>query len=140
MVVGEIMTKEVMTVSMDHTLGQIKALFLEHKFHHVLVLDEGKLMGVISDRDVLKQISPYVGTIAEENRDLNTVKKRAHQIMSRKIISIPPDADIEDAAQMLLKEDISCLPVLSESSDIEGIITRHDLLHYYVFQKDQVEV
>ena len=129
-----------MTVSMDDTLEKIKSLFTQHKFHHVLVLDEGRLIGVISDRDVLKQISPYVGTMAEDNRDLNTLKKRAHQVMSRKIVSISKSVGVEKAAQLLLTEDISCLPVLSESGGVEGILTRHDLLNYYVFKKDKVAV
>jgi acetoin utilization protein AcuB len=52
--VNEIMTAKVITIGMDDTLGQIQELFKKHKFHHVLVLEDEELIGVISDRDVPK--------------------------------------------------------------------------------------
>ena len=49
MKLGDIMTKSVVTVHMDDTLERIRDMFQESKFHHLLVIDEGKLVGVISD-------------------------------------------------------------------------------------------
>jgi len=134
MTVEDIMTTNVITVQMDDTLEQIKELFATHKFHHVLVLEEDSLVGIISDRDVLKNISPYVHTAGANVHDLNTLKKKAHQIMHRSIKSIYKEMSVEDASDMLLREKVSCLPVLSASRQIEGLITWRDLLKYYVKQ------
>ncbi len=130
--VNEIMTAKVITIGMDDTLGQIQKLFGKHKFHHVLVLEDEDLIGVISDRDVLKEISPYVNTLSEDSRARKTLTKKAHQIMTRKPITVKPDIVVEDAASIMLKKNISCLPVVSPSGNIEGILSWKDILNYYI--------
>lgn len=132
MTVTDIMTTEVFTVGLDDTLGQIQKIFEKKKFHHLLVLEEGELLGIISDRDVFKEISPYLNTLAEDERALKTLKKKAHQIMSRNPITVDKDTRIEDAVHILMENDISCLPVISAAKDIEGILTWKDMLKYYV--------
>ena len=132
MTVGEIMTTDVITVMMDDTLGQIRKLFTSNHCHHVLVLDETSLVGLISDRDVLAHISPQADSAAADARAVNTLQKRAHQIMTRTIVSVSKDMSVEEATQILLKEGISCLPVLSSSKDIDGILTWRDMLKYFV--------
>ena len=64
--VNEIMKTTVITIGMDETLEQIQKRFEKHKFHHLLVLENDELIGIISDRDVLKEISPHVNTLSEE--------------------------------------------------------------------------
>ena len=88
-----IMTTRVVTVEVDDTLEVVKQIFDAMKFHHLLVVDTGKtLCGVISDRDLLRALSPYVGTASENARDTATLRKRVHQIMSRKPVTLPPEA------------------------------------------------
>jgi len=128
MTAAEIMTKKVFTVQMDDTLKQIKELFMRHRFHHVLVLEKTVLVGIISDRDVLENISPYANTAGAGTRDLKTLTKRAHQIMTRAIKSISQDTSVEEVCQILLAEEFSCLPVLSSSGDIDGIVTWRDIV------------
>ena len=132
--VSTIMTKDVITVDMDTSLKTICAIFKERKFHHLLVVEGKKMFGVISDRDVLKAVSPFLNTLAEQARDLSTLKKRAHQIMSRKPTTITKDMDLRDAARLMLQKNISCLPVLSSEGEIEGIVTWKDLLKAYTQQ------
>lgn len=122
------MTTKVITIEMDDTLGQIQKIFEKHKFHHLLIVDDGELIGIISDRDVLKEISPHVNTISEDSRARQTLKKKAHQIMSRKPITVEPDTLVDDAASIMLKKNISCLPVVSPSGNIDGILSWKDIL------------
>ena len=131
MKISEIMTKEVVTVDMDTTLKAVYEIFDKKSFHHLLVIEDGRLWGVISDRDVLKAISPFLNTLAEQDRDLFTLRKKAHQIMTRKPITISKETDAEDAVRLLLRENISCLPVVSSEGKIEGIVTWKDLLKAY---------
>jgi len=132
MTVTDIMTTEVITIGLDDTLGEMQKIFEKKKFHHLLVLEEEELLGIISDRDVFKEISPYINTLSEDARALETLKKKAHQIMSRNPITVDKDVQIEDAVHILLENDISCLPVISATRDIEGILTWKDILKYYV--------
>ena len=126
------MSKRVVSITMDDTLAKARELFLEYHFHHLLVLDSGHLVGVISDRDLLKALSPFIGSLSELDRDRATLNKRAHQIMSRKPITAEAGETVETAAQWLLKNRVSCLPVITQDGKINGIISWRDLLKVYL--------
>ena len=127
MLIKEIMTTRVATVSMDDRLGVIKEIFEQAHFRHLLVLEEEVLVGVISDRDLLRALSPYLDTDAEMNRDTETLNRRAHQIMSRQPITISPESSLPAAAAIMLEQHVSCLPVL-ENGALVGIVSWKDLL------------
>ncbi len=129
------MSTRVVTVTMDDSLARVQDLFNEFHFHHLLIVQGRELLGIISDRDLLKALSPYVGTISETDRDRATLNKRAHQIMSRKLITVETDTTVEAAAQLLLEHRISCLPVVTTDGQLEGIVTWRDLLRKYLRHK-----
>lgn len=128
MSVNNIMTTSVVTVEMDDPLSVVKEIFDNARFHHLLVVEKGKLTGVISDRDLLKAISPNIGTAAETSRDTATLNKRAHQIMTRKPITLTPESGIQDAIKLFNSHDISCIPVVDKSNVPVGIISWRDIL------------
>ena len=70
MKLSSIMTKQVVTVDMDTSLKAICGIFDDKKFHHLLVVEDNELCGVISDRDLLKASSPFLNTLAEQKRDV----------------------------------------------------------------------
>jgi len=84
--IEKVMSKTVVTVEMDDSLKMIKGIFNSTRFHHLLVVESGKLYGVISDRDLLESLSPNIGTITETTRDAAMLNKKAHQIMTRREI------------------------------------------------------
>ena len=129
------MTRKVVTVEMDDTLLTIRMIFQHVKFHHLLVVENRKPVGIISDRDFLKAASPFLGKIVETTRDLDTLRKRAHQIMTRNPVTIYPETSIETAADLLLEKKISCLPVISSQGDVVGIVTWKDILQFYLGHK-----
>lgn len=137
MTVESIMSKNVFKVRMDDTVGAIREIFDKVHFHHLLVVEGNKLVGVISDRDVLKAVSPFIGTLSEHNYDLVTLKKKAHQIMNHKPITAFKDMSLHVAAAIMLDNNISCLPVVSLEDEVEGVVTLKDILGYYV--KDNKE-
>jgi acetoin utilization protein AcuB len=137
MELSEIMTMQVATIGMDDTLSAIREIFEKVLFHHLLVLSEDhEVVGVISDRDLLKQLSPYLNTASEQERDLHTLNKKAHQIMSRKLISASPTTTVKDAAMLLMEHSISCVPVLAEDKLLVGIVTWKDILSFFLKNTD----
>ena len=130
--VGSIMTCEVITVDMDTTLLKIREVFKKYKFHHLPIMEDDELVGVISDRDLLRELSPFVNSGAEMSRDTKTLSKKAHQVMSRKPITVTKEDSIEGASELLLKHNISCLPVISPDGKLEGVITLRDILRFYI--------
>jgi len=126
---GSIMTARVVTVEMDDRLEIVKEIFDTMNFHHLLVVNEQKtLSGVVSDRDLLRAISPYVGSAAETARDLATLNKRVHQIMTRRPVTLRPQATVAEAVSLLLAHRISCIPIVDEESKPVGIVSWRDLL------------
>lgn len=124
-----IMSSRVVSVEPDDSLQTVKAIFDSAKFHHLLVVGSDKrLLGVISDRDLLRAISPYVGTLAEQTRDLATLKKRVHQIMTRAPITLTAEASLADAIQLFLANRVSCIPIVDAAFKPIGIVTWRDVL------------
>ncbi|HRQ75606.1 MAG TPA: CBS domain-containing protein [Phycisphaerales bacterium] len=134
MLVRDVMTPDVVTVSLDDTLESIRAIFLASRFHHLIVVEGGHVVGVISDRDLLKTISPFIGNpLMERSQDRNTLQRRAHQVMSRRPVVVHEDTDLSEAAATLLRERVSCLPVVDEEMQPRGIVTWRDLLQFSTF-------
>jgi len=120
----------VQTLSPDSSLREAKQLFERKRFHHVVVREGQKIVGVISDRDILKSISPFVGNPMERSQDRSTLTKRIHQIMKRSLVTIGPDATACEAAKTMLHENVSCLPVVDDDQQILGIVTVRDFLRW----------
>jgi acetoin utilization protein AcuB len=129
MAMCDIMTAPVVTVEMDDRLEVVKEIFDTMSFHHLLVVDEHKrLSGVVSDRDLLRALSPYVGSAAETARDVATLNKRVHQIMSRRPITLRPQSGITEAVNLLLTHRISCIPIVDDDNKPAGIVSWRDIL------------
>lgn len=128
MTVAEIMTTKVTTASLDDTLGGIRKVFELNKFHHMPIVEDSRLAGIVSDRDVLRGLSPHVDSTRADSRDLNTLKKKAHQVMTRRVITISPEDTLEEAVALMLEKKFNCLPVLERSGAVIGIVTKSDLM------------
>jgi acetoin utilization protein AcuB len=129
----DLMTPRVVTIGMDDTLKTARRVFEEHRFHHLIVLDRGTPVGVLSDRDLLKHLSPFVGSpLGERPQDAATLKKRVHQMMTRKLIAIGPDASLGETGQQMLDKGVSCLPVVDPEEGLLGIVTIRDLARLFI--------
>jgi acetoin utilization protein AcuB len=131
MTVDSIMSREVVTVSPDAALVDIRKRLQEGGVNHMVVVEDGTLRGVISDRDVLEAISPFLDTYSEEHRDVKTLSQPASEIMQADPITATPDTPIEEASRTLLDNRVSSLPVV-EGDELMGIVTGKDMLEYYV--------
>jgi acetoin utilization protein AcuB len=128
MKVEEIMSKNLVTIKMDDSLKAVKVIFDNSGIHHLLVVESGNLHGVISDRDMLKALSPNIGTLAETNKDAITLNKRVHQIMTSELVTLTPDADISEAIEIFNTHDFSCIPVVDDKDKPVGIISWRDII------------
>ncbi|MEX3939024.1 CBS domain-containing protein [Paraburkholderia sp. BR10937] len=132
MQVENFMTSRVVTVGFDDTLATVREIFAEASFHHLLVVEDGKLQGVVSDRDLLRAISPFIDSVVESARDLGTLNKRVHQIMSRKPLTLRPESSLSDAVALFLSNKISCIPIVDAEFRPVGIVSWRDVLRYLV--------
>ncbi|MDE1894792.1 MAG: CBS domain-containing protein [Xanthomonadaceae bacterium] len=128
MIVQDIMSRRLVTVEMDDKLKVVRDIFDTLHFHHLLVVDEGRLVGVVSDRDLLRALSPFLGSVVEGERDVATLNRRVHQIMSRHPVTLGPQASLADAAGLFLSHPISCIPIVDSEGRPAGILSWRDLL------------
>ena len=125
------MSTQIVTVEMDDKLEVVKNIFDSTRFHHLLVVDERRLVGVVSDRDLLRALSPYIGSTVETARDVATLNKRVHQIMTRKPITLRPEAEVADAIALFLGHSISCIPIVDGEFRPVGIVSWRDVLRTF---------
>jgi acetoin utilization protein AcuB len=130
MLVRSKMTRDVITVSPDTSLAQALEITRGHRIRHLPVVNSnGKLVGLISDRDLRLATPPvWAADHAELLKALHTRTVGDHMVS--KIIGIAPGAPIEDAAQLMYNNRIGCLPVL-DNGELVGILSETDLLRAY---------
>jgi acetoin utilization protein AcuB len=127
---SDLMSKKLITLSMDAPLSKAKEIFENKNIHHLLIIDEetDTLSGVITDRDLYKHLSPTVGTSQETHRDTALLHKKLHQIMARELITADENLPITKAVMMFYDKHISCLPIVDKQNKLLGIITWRDIL------------
>jgi len=128
MTLNEIMSASLITVEMDDSLKVVKDIFDNASIHHVLVVEQHNLLGIISDRDLLKSLTPSLGTVAETLHDISILNKKAHQIMSRQLITLGPDSTIKDAINIFNQHDISCIPIIDKDKKAIGVVSWRDII------------
>lgn len=126
--VAKLMSRDPVCVSIDDTLAVVKNIFDQVKFHHILVTENGILVGVISDRDLFKALSPNIGTAAETSRDLATLNKKVHQVMHRKPVTLTANCTVMSAIKMFDTEGVSCIPVVDDKMRPKGILSWRDIM------------
>lgn len=127
MLVRDAMTSHVITISMDATLGQVREVFEAAAFHHLVVTENERVVGVLSDRDLLENLSPFMGKLGEQTRDIARLNRKVHQVMSRTLRTTTADSLLVDAGRVMMRDRISCLPVLGDGGRADGILTLRDI-------------
>ncbi|MCH2209014.1 MAG: CBS domain-containing protein [Lentisphaerales bacterium] len=128
MMVKDVMTRDLVVGEMDYTLSALENILNSKRIGHIFIIDNGVLRGVVSDGDIKRRKSFLAGTDLSTTREEFTLDLKAHQIMSRKLISLNEHATVTEAIDALLKHDIHCLPVINDRDRLVGIITGSDLL------------
>ncbi len=127
MLVGKRMTRNPKTVSPDDPLSFAAGILREHRFHHLPVVEGGRLVGILSDTDLRN--ASYAAMPAEGGGPAGD--RPVREAMRTEVWSVTPDDSVEDALLILSREKFGALPVLS-GDRLVGIITRADLLNAFV--------
>lgn len=120
MLVKEMMRKPVTVVSATATLGEACELLHTHGFRHLPVVDQGRLVGILTDRDLRFATSSLCAAP-------RTVADPVSSAMSSPPLTADPLDPVEDAARIMREHKIGCLPVV-DGSELVGILTGMDLL------------
>lgn len=122
-IVGELMTRDVVTLKETQNLAKADELLRLHRIRHLPVVRQGKLVGLVTHRDLLKAAAVHASGPAEQ-------PLWASDIMTRDVETVRPETPLKDAVSSMLKHKYGCLPVVDASGALQGILTEADLVKY----------
>jgi acetoin utilization protein AcuB len=126
--VKDSMTREVATLSPEDTAKTALALCRERRIRHLPILEDGRLVGIASDRD-FRAAAPPLG---DPDRAAALAEIQVGEVMAREVVTVASDDPIEQAANTMRERRIGCLPVL-EDGELVGIITASDVMDALVY-------
>lgn len=143
--VRDVMTTDVMTVAPDTDLRQVAALLVQKRISGLPVVEGERVVGVVSERDILFKERPsdglHRGVLAwlmdEGDLMLKVDARTALSAMTSPAVTIGPARSVADAAALMLEEGVSRLPVL-EGTRLVGIVTRHDLVRAFARTDEEI--
>jgi CBS domain-containing protein len=121
--VGELMTRDLVTLKETQNLAVADEMLRLHRIRHLPVAREGKLVGLVTHRDLLKATG-----LKCPDPSRNPIW--AADIMTREVRTVPPDMSLREAVKVMLDNKIGCLPVVGEGKVLLGILTEADLVRY----------
>ncbi|ODC02409.1 hypothetical protein BFW38_01490 [Terasakiispira papahanaumokuakeensis] len=122
---AQVMRQDVITGEADWHAAEAWQQLIQHGIHVLPLLSSGELVGLISDKDLLREMSG-VGRRAREGKAFKDLT--AQDVMSRPLITAAPDTDVRDVARVMLAQDLRAMPILGDDEELVGLITRSDLL------------
>ena len=132
MLVQNWMSKSVVTIDVNDSMQDAIKQLKEHDIRMLSVMKKGKLVGIVTDRD-LKKASASNATMLEIHELLYLLTKiKAKEIMTKNPITVPPDYTTEETAQVLLESKISGVPVVNGGGQVVGTITQTDLFRVLI--------
>jgi len=126
--VADVMTTEVITLGENDNLHHVEEGMQRFRFRHLPVVSEGKLVGLITLRDMLHASSSSLSADRADRDVLIHERALAHMVMQKNVLSVRPDLPLVEAAQTMWDEKLGCLPVTQEDSTLLGIVTEADFL------------
>ena len=126
MFVGERMSRPVISVSPDAPIHEVLAMFRKEHIRRAPVMKTGKLVGIVSERDLLNASPSSATTLSVWELNYLISKVTVKDVMSKKVITVDQDTPIEEAARIMADRKIGGLPVTS-GGKVVGMITETDL-------------
>lgn len=127
MKIREIMSRPVETLDRNDTLSLAGDLMNMKRIRHLPVLDEGNVVGIVTQRDLFRAgLSTVMGFGSKAQKEfMRTVLVK--EVMNEGVITISPEADVPEAARLMLEKKIGCLPVV-EGGRLIGLVSESDLV------------
>ncbi|MFK7937279.1 MAG: CBS domain-containing protein [Saprospiraceae bacterium] len=131
--VDQLMTRDVITLSIESFVDKAVEIFAEHQFHHIPVVVERRIVGIISREDV-RRVEHYFSIYKlKESQDFNAdffYTLPVADIMTKQVAMLRPTDKVSVAAGIFRENLFRALPIVNERKEPVGILTTYDLLNY----------
>jgi CBS domain-containing protein len=150
MLVKDVMSKNVITISPEDSISDAIEKMAKNNISGLIVVEEEKVVGVISESDVLRVFKSEIPEISTSTnatlsiflilekgiKAINEMKKigklKVKNLMSKRVFYVKPEDTILEAARIMSKKDVRRLPVIDENGKLVGVISRTDILRALV--------
>lgn len=138
--VRHLMSQPVQTIAATLPAALAAKRLVDYRIRHLPVVDgDGSLIGVLSDRDILKHLSPWLSKLQSAPTSSPPPKKlTANDLMSSTVITVRPDTTLAEAAALMASKRINCLPVVGNEQQPVGILTTMDLLLHVAASRKRI--
>lgn len=114
------MTKNVVTLKPDSTLGEARDILIGKHIHHIPIVEGKKLVGMVTSWDIFK-----LGKSTEEYRNM-----KVSEIMTRKVATLDPGQHLGAVAEVLTEHLFHAVPIVDDNHELLGIVTSTDIIRY----------
>jgi acetoin utilization protein AcuB len=125
--VSDLMTREVRTLGPNERLSVADELMKQGRFRHVVVIEDGRVVGVVSRRDIFHGALAWSLGQGKKSHEALLASSPAKEVMATHVVTVDPSASLGEAAALLRKHQIGCLPVVA-GDELVGILTEGDFL------------
>jgi acetoin utilization protein AcuB len=135
--VEDLMTSKVFTVEQHDLIDRVFFLIHYERVRHLPVVDKGKVIGIVSDRDLYKALGPKSNSHAIEapsskgSAELHVIPQKVQNIMRRGVLTVHPDTYASEAAAIMADNKVGALPVVNKEGKLVGILSATDILRVF---------
>jgi CBS domain-containing protein len=126
--VRDVMTRQVAVLREEQNLELAERAMKTYAFRHLPVVDGDKLVGLVTERDLLRAA---ISTLDKAHELLDDNLKRYYfvrEIMTADVVTVRPETPLLEAARLMTKGKLGCLPVTEQDGTLVGIVTRSNLI------------
>jgi CBS domain-containing protein len=128
-VVRDIMMGSPVTLKPEDTLHLANDVISLGRIRHIPVVDDGKLVGLLSERDLLGAAASALFRLTQKSKSALLKSVLIKDVMKKKVITVKPDTSIKETAHLMKEKKIGCVPVVTDGS-LVGLVTTTDILRY----------
>lgn len=132
MFVKENMTKHPVCITPESTITQVVDLMSEKGLHRLPVVSGKRIVGLVTEGVISSSGASKATSLSIYELNYLLSKTTVDTVMIKNVITINENALMEDAAMMMLKNDIGCLPVVDDNGEISGILTQNDVFNAFL--------
>jgi CBS domain-containing protein len=130
--VSEIMTKNVVSISLDEKLDLVDEIMSSGEIRHMPVTQGGRVIGIVSQRDLLRSKLSTLIDFPDEDRKSLLESTDVEKVMTSSVKFADPKEPVTHAVSRMLEEKIGCLPVVNQDHELIGLITETDVMRYFL--------
>ena len=128
--VRDVMQTKIVTIGVGDSLSTVEDIMTLGHVRHMPVVRGGQLVGVVSERDLLRVSLSKLNDYGKDQRRAFLQAVEITHVMSTPAITIDPDATVKSAARVMAERKIGCLPVV-DGEDLGGMLTETDVLRFF---------